>query len=221
VADTAPPPIDVPLRPHFTVSGSVKLDASRVAVSADLLRQIQVELRPQVRTVGSPLLRVPVQPDGSFSIARAPGDRYSLTVAPPTFWIPIAATMNGRDTLDFPIDLSDNVSGAELVLADRDTNLRGTVRATGDQPVMSARVVIYSDDRQYWTPGNSRRVRVISVGPGGGYSASGLPPGDYLAKAFPTDARITNGVLEQSRSTATRFSLAVGESRVVDLLLVR
>lgn len=219
--ETAMSPIELALQPHLTVSGTVKLDAARVPADAAALSAIQVELRQAQRTTGSALLRAPVAADGSFTIARVPGDRYSLTVAPPTFWFPVSGSIDGRDTLDFPLDLRDSVSDAVLVLADRDTNIRGTVRAIDNVAVTTARVVVYSDNRQYWTSGATRRVRVVSVGPGGSFGFTGLPPGDYLAKAFPVDARITNAVLESSRGTATRFSLAIGESRVVDLLLVR
>jgi hypothetical protein len=219
--DGRPIEMDVTLQPPLAISGSVQLEAERVAVDAAVLGEIQVELRPVPRTTGSPLLRVPVSADGTFRFPRVPGDRYSLTVAPPTFWVPIAGTIGGRDTLDFPIDLRESASDALLVLADRDTNLRGTVRALDGQPITAARVVVYSEDRQYWINGATRRVRVFAVGPGGAYGASGLPPGDYLARAFPPDARLTNTVLETSRATATRFSLGIGESRVVDLLLVK
>ena len=220
-AETTMTPLEIALQPHLTVSGTVKLDAARVIPEAATLGAIQVELRQVPRTTGSPLLRAPVAADGTFTIARVPGDRYSLTVASPTFWFPLSGTIDGRDTLDFPTDLRDSVTDAVLVLADRDTNLRGTVRALDNVPVMSARVVVYSEDAAFWTTAATRRVRVLTVGPGGSFGTAGMPPGDYLARAFPSDARITNAVLESSRATATRFSLAVGESRVVDLLLVR
>jgi hypothetical protein len=44
-------------------------------------------------------------------------------------------------------------------------------------------ILVFSADRTYWTPG-SRRIRMMRPGTDGGFSAKGLPPGEYFLAAL-------------------------------------
>jgi len=218
---SAPPPLAFETRPFLSVSGRIDIKADRIPAGPEAFKQITASLNPVPLVSGSPLLRVPVSESGEFTVSRVPGGRYVLTVAPPTPWIVLSSMVDGRDTLDFPLEVNADVTGAVISVTDRETNLRGTVKSDDGSPVRAATVVVFSDDRAHWTPGTNRRVRVINAGPGGSYTLTGLPPGAYRAMAVAAGTPVNNGLLTALQARATRFELGIGEARIVDPPLLR
>jgi hypothetical protein len=209
---TAPPVVvALAMKPYLTVSGRVDLRPTRVSGGPSVLTTLKVSVTPSPLTAGSTIQIVPVSADGSFTIPRVPGGPATLGLARgEVSWVPLAAVMNGQDSLDRPVDIRGNVSDASLVVTDLATTVQGTVigRAGG-------RVVVFSSDHRFWTPGGSRRVRVVSVLPGGVFTVSGLPPGTYHAAAFPPGTRIVNSALEEAKGRTAPFDLAIGEQKHV------
>jgi hypothetical protein len=99
--------------------------------------------------------------------------------------------------------------------------VQGRVTAIDNAALAGARVVVFASDDRYWQPGSTRRVRVMTVSPGGGFNIDGLPPGTYHAAAFPEGARITNTTLADAMKESVPFELAIGETKDVPVILRR
>ena len=202
-------PMAVRLKPYFTVTGRVDLRVTRVAGGPDVLKTLMVSVRPSPITSGTSFQSVPVASDGTFSIPRVTGGPHVLTLAPGgTSWVVLSALINDQDSLDRPVEISGDVKDATLTVTDVATNIQGTVIG-----MQRGSVVVFSSDNRYWTPGGSRRVRVVTITPGGVFSVSGLPPGAYHAVAFPEGARIVNSALEEAKGRTIPFELAIGEQK--------
>lgn len=216
----SPPPLVLETKPFLTMSGRIEIKADRIPAGPEAFKQMTASLNAVPLVSGSPFLRGPVSDSGEFTIPRVPGGRYVLTIAPPTPWVVLSSIIDGRDTLDSPLDLAADVQGAVITVTDRETNLRGTVKGD-DGAATRAAVVVFADDRSQWSPGSTRRVRVVTAGPGGSFTMTGLPPGAYRAMAVATGTPVTNGLLADLHSRAIRFELGIGEARIVDPPLLR
>lgn len=199
------------LKPFITVSGRVDLRPTRVPAGPDVVTTLTVSLTPSPLTSGSPLLRVPVSADGTFSIPRVPGGPYVLTLAPAAVtWVPLSGVLNGQDSLDRPVELSGNVMDALLTVTDVATTVQGRVIG-----MAAGSVVVFSSDSRHWTGGGTRRVKVTSILPAGVFTVTGLPPGTYHAAAFPEGTRIVNAALEEAKGRTVPFELAIGEQKEI------
>jgi hypothetical protein len=127
-----------------------------------------------------------------------------------------------QDATDAVVDLhgEQNVP-VRITLTDRLTEISGTVPVSGlDAPS----VIVFPDDAARWAfP--SRHVRTAAVDERGAFQLRGLPPGvGYLAVAVEG---LEDGegedpdLLARVRDRATRFDLADGERRVLDLPVIR
>ena len=204
-------PVTLTPKPYVTVSGRVDLRPTRVVAGPEMLATINVSLMPSPLTSGTPFQRVPVSPDGTFSIPRVTGGPHVLTVAPGgASWVVLSGLINGQDSADRPVEISGNVTDAVLTLTDMATNVQGRVIG-----MTAGSVVIFSADSRFWIPGGSRRVRVVTITPGGVFSVNGLPPGTYHAAAFPVGARIVNSALEEAKGRTIPFELAIGEQKEI------
>ena len=214
------PALDLALKPYLSVKGRVDLQSQRLPGGAAALSAMTVSLTPSPLVSGSPLYRVPVNAAGEFVFPRVAGNSYTLSIAEPAFWVAISGTINGVDSLDIPVEIMADVADATLVLTDQATTLRGIVSLANNQPAMSGSVVVFSEDRRFWTPGASRRVRVMTIAPGGSFAASGMPPGAYRIAAVAPGTPLTNTTLESlMKTTAIPIELGLGESRTVNLTI--
>jgi hypothetical protein len=109
--------------------------------------------------------------------------RYTLAIKPWGGWIASSARLAGQDVLDGPFTLQPG-SSAELVvtLTSRRTSLEGVVRDAAGAPTADADVLVFSVNREFWTPA-SRRIRLVRPRSNGRYDVSGLPPGEYAVVA--------------------------------------
>jgi hypothetical protein len=187
---------------------------------------------PQVWLVPSPALHLSGGLWGSYALADTgfsihgimPG-RYIVHAADSKQaesrrWSLAAATLNGQDVLDLPLDLTANMdlTGLVLTLTDRISELSGTLRNTANQPVSSGTVVVFAADSRYWRFG-SRRVRFTGLDERGRYRIGDLPAGDYRV-AVVAGEHLAG--LEANLSRLLPFSLpvtlVVGDRKVVDLV---
>jgi len=79
--------------------------------------------------------------------------------------------------------------------------------------------MIFSSDSQHWTAG-LRRVRTTRALPGGTFTVSGLPPGQYFAIALekPPSA-LSSALFQRLAERAFRFDLLSGQMRTIDLVV--
>ncbi len=203
--------VTFPPKPYMTVSGRVDLRTTRLPGGPETLTTLMVALSPSPLTPGSRLLSRRVSADGTFTIPDVAGGPYVLTVAPgQPSWVPLSGVIDGQDSLDRPVEISGNVTGAMLTVTDVATTVQGRVIG-----MTSGSVVVFSSDSRQWTSGGSRRVKVVAILPGGVFTVSGLPPGTYHAAAFPAGGPIVNAALEEAKGRTIPFELAIGEQKEI------
>jgi hypothetical protein len=217
-------PIEVALSRSFSVSGRIEVTGivdGGQAAGIDF-SQLLVSLDTQPPVTGSVNLGAPPSADGSFSLPFVPGGTYVLRLrAPVAQLVQIAGILHDRDSLDGPVEISSDVEGARIVLAPRESSLLITVRDDAGRPVTGAAVVVFADDRAYWT-GPSRRVQFLRLTPGGSASATRLPPGKYFVAAgtdIAVNQVVSIALLERLMARATAVDIEVGRDRTVQVPL--
>lgn len=97
------------------------------------------------------------------------------------------------------------------------TGIRGNVASATGGPVQSGLVVIFPEDPKLRTPGSSR-IRMLTLNPGGTFSATGIPPGRYLVALAPHGV-LNDALLIAVTSGATTVEVVPGEIRAVSLVV--
>src|SRR5262249_13498047 len=114
------------------------------------------------------------------------------------------------------------VTGVEVVLTSKLTEVNGTVKAGSDQ-AKDYTLVVFSDDTQKWALPNSRYVTGTRPDQEGRFQVKNLPAGGYYAIAIDYLAQgewNDPDVLERLKSRATGFSLDEGETKSLALTLL-
>jgi hypothetical protein len=140
-------------------------------------------------------------------------------------WWLRSVVIDGRDVLDFPLDLgaAGDVGDAVATFTDRRPELSGTLRSAAHVPAPEYFVVVFSADRTHWRLA-SRRVQFTRPGTDGRFIVRDLPAGDYLMTAVadlePSDLSDVT-FLDRLVSTAIRVTLGDGEKKAQDLTLAK
>jgi hypothetical protein len=143
----------------------------------------------------------------------------------PQDWALKAVYNHGQDVTDTPIDFTPGreYDGIEIVFTRKRTELSGSVTDDRGEIDTDATVLVFSADRERWTP-MTRFVRTARPAQDGRYNLRGMPPHDYLAVAVRS---VEMGqwqdpdFLESVRDQAVRVSLNEGETKVQDLKIAR
>jgi hypothetical protein len=164
-----------------------------------------------------------VTEDGTFEIKGISGPRLFRVSNVPAGWVLKAIRLNGSDITDTGIDIrpTEPVSGLEVVLTSRSTEIAGAVQA-GSEPASDYTVVVFSDDPQKWTVPMSRHIASARPNQDGRFQVKNLPAGDYYAIALEYIAQgdwNDPEVLERLRTRATRITLDEGEVENLTLKL--
>jgi hypothetical protein len=229
VEDTAPSSVVITLRPGVSVSGDVHYDGTRAAPAGAALANTRVAL---TGSSGLPSLApssfagTALDPNGHFTFAAAiiPGD-YRVTVGNglPGAWSFSSISINGRQSLDSLVRIDEDVENVVITMSDRMTEVSGLVSGPTGLVDVSATVIAFPQDSRLWIPG-SRRLTGVRPLSDGRYVVKDLPPGDYL---FAVAASVERGqwfdpeFLASLQSTATRLTLAAGETRTLNLRSVK
>jgi hypothetical protein len=118
-------------------------------------------------------------PGVPFAVSHLIPGRYFLRVgALPTGWSLRSIDVGGQDALDQAIDLKEADAIATVKLADRGTELIGSVRDNRMQFASGAAVIILpvGMTRETWAPNRIRETRTSTSGV---FTVRGLPPGEY------------------------------------------
>jgi hypothetical protein len=169
----------------------------------------------------------PVGADGTFSIAGMLPGRYQLTVGtttrPGPDWSLQSAIVNGRDALDYGLEIDAEDVTAVVTYSNRQTELTGSLQTSDGQPATDYFVIVFPDDRGLWRPG-ARRVQTTRPDTAGRFTVRGLPPGAYRIAAL-TDVEPDEWhqpeFLAAILPSSVAFTLAPGERRHQDLRIAR
>lgn len=215
------------LQPGMTVSGRIAFDGTALQPPADLTR-IRVNVAPMGGSANERRLassaNTRVNADGRFTVTGVVPGSYRVTASGASGgWTLGSSVVDGKDTLDFPIDVkpNQNVSGVALTFIDRQTEITGVIVNDQNQPAPDYTIIVYPADRGYWTP-QSRRIRSTRPATDGRYVFPNLPPGDYrIAPVLDPEPGIwyDPAFLQQLDATALRVPLGDGEKKVQNLRL--
>ena len=210
------------LAPGQTVSGTVSVDPG--SASAGNLTRVRVSLA----SLSS--LPIPTPPasgalvDGTFSLTPVVAGNYLVRVSglPQNFALK-SAEYGGRDVADLPLEVrgGQNISGVNVVISDRVTEISGTVPAGEGQLESDYTVVAFSADPANWRP-QSRHIQVGRPDASSQFRIRGLPAGDYLVVALDdveSGEWFDPSVLERARRSAIRISLSDGDTKTLELPL--
>ena len=161
------------------------------------------------------------RPDGTFIFDGVGPGKWRVTGASlPPNWSLRSAVLEGRDTLDAPLEvrLGQPIADLRVTITDRPTAITGTIFDAAGQPTSEYSIVAFSTERALWTV--PRRVSSVTrLSSDGRFTITGLPPGEYyLAVSADLDpAELSDAAfLESLVSAAIRVAIAEGERKVQD-----
>jgi hypothetical protein len=243
--------VSLTLQPGMSVSGRV--DFRGAAAPPDELTRVRVSLTPRGSdTFGDLGAVAPVQADasGRFTLNGVPPGSYVLTAtmagggggrggvagrgaaggrgvvtnpAGSAQWTLASSVVNGRDTLDFPLEIGpgQDVGNAVLTFTDRQQELSGTIQDTTGRPTADFTIIVFPADNRYWVP-QARRITSTRPDTDGRFSLRSLPPGDYRLTAV-TDVEpgewYDPAFLGQLQQVSIPITLTEGERKVQDIRL--
>jgi protocatechuate 3,4-dioxygenase beta subunit len=164
-----------------------------------------------------------VNDDWTFEL-RAQMGPVLIRSSAPSGYILKAVYHNATDVTDAGIAFksTEPITGVQVVLTNRQSQVSGTVADTNGKPVTDYVVVVFAEEKDKWTF-QSRYLASGRPDQQGTFQVRGLPPGRYLAAAVEyieqgqhTDPEL----LEQLRPRATVFDLGEGEQRTMNLVQV-
>lgn len=163
-----------------------------------------------------------VKADGTFEVKGLLGPRLLRLVNVPAGWMVKSVRLNGADITDTGMEFKpgEAVTGVEIALTSKMSQVSGTVTGTGSEPVKDYTVVVFSDDPQRWTLPATRYVVGRRPDLNGKFEVKPLPPGSYYAAAvdyLPDGEWNDPEVLERLKTNAKKFSVDEGESKTLAL----
>jgi hypothetical protein len=201
---------------HLTFEGGAKPTAlTNIRVTAT-----PVEMDGPMISFGGP---GSVKADGTFELKGLSGTRIVRAASLPPGWMLKAVRVNGNDITDAGMDFKagEAVTGVDIVLTSKLTEVNGTVKA-GSAQAKDYTLVIFSDESQKWSIPNTRYVAGTRPDQEGRFQVKNLPAGgyyaiavDYLAQGEWNDP----DVLERLKPKATSFSIDEGETKTLALTL--
>jgi protocatechuate 3,4-dioxygenase beta subunit len=220
----------VTLAPGMTISGRVVFDGHHTPVPTDA-RGYSVRVVPvETSGVGVGVPVPQVNPDGTFVIEGAAPGTYRISVGMPTrtgslpTWTVQRIMHEGRDVADSTFDVhpGTDVTGLEVVLIDRVTEVSGTVTDRQGKPVTDYSVLLLPTDPSAWVTGTRRRPAPQRPDSTGRFRFIDLPAGEYylaVLTEFEPNELADTAFLESLLPAAIKFTLAEGERKVQDVTL--
>jgi hypothetical protein len=137
-----------------------------------------------------------------------------------------AVLLDGRDVTEVPTAFTSRDSGRlQVVFTSRASMVEGQVTDEAGAAVEECTVIAFSEDPASWIP-NSLSIRTTRPSDKGRYVLPGLREGRYRVIAVPVEMHISGEqpdveFLESLKNVATPVLVNAGETRTVDLRLVR
>ncbi|HET9369911.1 MAG TPA: carboxypeptidase regulatory-like domain-containing protein [Vicinamibacterales bacterium] len=216
--------VPVAFHPAMTVRGRIVFEGEAPASIAGA----RIWMLP--RNAGANLSAGPpggaVDAEGRFTFTAVMPDRYRFMHQWPGSgrWTLKAATSNGQDMFDAPIEIrAGQDTEWVLTFTDRLTTLTGVLHDSAGAPAPDAVILVYPADRNRRSPG-SRSIRSVRPGTDGRFNVVGLRAGEYLIAAL-TDIEPGQwndaAFLESLVASSIKVTLADGSTTTQNLRVGR
>jgi protocatechuate 3,4-dioxygenase beta subunit len=224
------------LQPGMTVGGRVEFRGIGATPPSDL-SAVRLTLSPRSQqNLGPGAMPVAVVDEfGRFTITGVAPGRYGLSGSPnqggrsnggrgsasTTAWTLSSAVVDGRDVLDFPLDVAphENIKDAVVTFTNRTQDLSGRIQDASGRPTADFTIVVFPTDSRYWLP-RARRIASTRPGTDGSFIVRDLPAGDYRLTAV-TDVEpgewYDPNFLSQLVPVSLPITLREGEKKVQDI----
>jgi hypothetical protein len=162
-----------------------------------------------------------INADGTFRITDVMPGKYRVTTTAVKGWRAKSVDANGKDALDFLLDVQPNedVSNVTLNYTNRPSELGGTLTDTSGTATADYTIVLFAGEQRFWTP-QSRRILTTRPSTDGKFSFRDLPPGEYRLAAFD-DAEpgswFDPEFLKQLVVASTSVTITEGQKKTQDL----
>ena len=179
--------VTLTLQPAMSLSGRLVFESTSRKPPADLTK-VTVSLT-SVPVTGAAAPAATAGAAGDFKLPGVVPGRYQLSASLPvpsieSGWYVKSATINGRDTLDVPVDIrsGEQIADAVITLTDQPTELSGTMTDAAGSPAPEYFIIVFADDEAHWQFG-SRRIMQTRPSSDGSFAFRNLPPGTYRLAA--------------------------------------
>ena len=216
------------MQPGLTISGRVTVEANGVDAPDDYSKT-RLSLLPG--GAGGPIMvtmtssgaGTQVDRGGRFTIGEVIPGKYRLSAqlsTPEANWTLKSAVINGRDSLDFPVEIgpNDRAIDAHVTFTNQTQDVSGTLQNAAGRPAPDFTIVVFPSDKALWLA--TRRIRTVRPDTEGKFILKGMPAGSYRIAALTDIAQGEANdptFLEQLVSASIPFTLAPGESKVQDI----
>jgi Carboxypeptidase regulatory-like domain len=208
-------------RPGASAAGQIVSDTGEpLSITPDRISVMAQAVTPQP---GSGPSNGRVAPNWTFEV-RNLFDSMMFRVNTPQGWSLKQVLSNGQDITDTPIDFSQgqSITGLQVVLTQRSTELSGAVADSRGQPATDATVVVFPADEKLWHF-QSRFIRAARPDQDGRYQIRGLPAHDdyriAVVQGLEDGQAGDPDFLAGLRNTASRLTLNEGETKSADVKL--
>jgi hypothetical protein len=227
VVDEDLPSVRIEVPEKYQVSGSIQFVGATQPDARTVRTGSLVVSTPDAKDIGwaRPTDR------GDFEFSVPPGKYFLRPISPPDGWSLASITVDGRDAMDAPLDVTNSpISGVRVAFTDKISRVTGSVlaqdgRSFASAAVDGATVFFFPVTQSLWTDFGlfAPRFGRASVKPDGAFVMQGLPAGEYFAVAVPSFDSWTmqqrDKLLELSRA-ATRIRVGPDDKPVLTLRLI-
>lgn len=178
------PSITLSLQDGMTVSGVLAFDGA--APLPPQLNRVRLTLAPHGQAMTSSGLSAitAAEVNGRFTFTGVTPGQYRIRASGAPGWTLKTAIVDGRDTLDYWVEVKpgENVANVSVGFGDTSTDLKGRLQSAFGQPTADYTVIIFPADARYWVP-LARRMRSTRPSTDGAFAFNGLPAGEYRLAA--------------------------------------
>ena len=218
------------LQPGLTIAGRVVLQSVTAGASPSLSR-VRLSLSSTERVGSGLALAMPsATPDagGRFVFRGVVPGQYRvggyITGANTGDWVVASAVLDGREALDFPLEVrpDEHLTGLAVTMSDVSQQVSGLFQDALGRPSSAFTVVLFPSDQSLRTV--SRRIRTARPGQDGRYIVSSVPPGDYrLAAVYDITTAEANDLkfLETLVAASIPISIKSGERKIQNVKVSR
>lgn len=224
------------LQPGASLAGRVVFASGDAKPPIDLTR-LRVTISPPGGTymassggtvVGNAIYSVPASTpaaDGTFRATGIGPGTYQVRATIPAdlsqTWFLQSAIAQGRDLLDFPLEVDGGGELPEVVftLSNQRSELTGTLQTSSGAPAPEYFVVSFPVDRTLWTS-SSRRLKSVRPGTDGRFTFSDLAAGNYFIAALTDvdpDEWQSVSFLEQLVTSGIKVTIPPGGRVIQDI----